>query len=389
MELQAFWLENLRKYSTLDELRRSAFFGDCGERLQRFLRTPQIFPFPNAVPRLRSFLRVAQWNIEKGKRFDAIQSRLQSSEILRWADVILLNEADHGMNRSQNRHVARALAERLEMHVAFGPAHFELTKGTGEELSLEGENRESLQGNAVLSRYPVLEGCVVPLPDSFEPYEFQEKRYGRRVCLWVRLQPGKRSLWVGSLHLELRNTPRWRARQMRHVLERLPGKEGDAYLLGGDLNTNTFSRGSAWRAVQSVARLLWASPSATKDRLLHPERGSEPLFKALSRSGFVWEGLNSSEETARAALFSLEEAGLFPELLLDGLRKRLDPYEGYLCFKLDWLVGKNVRPLTGGERTDPRAGVASSGPACLKEENAGSGRISDHRPIYADLELTQ
>jgi endonuclease/exonuclease/phosphatase family metal-dependent hydrolase len=303
--------------------------------------------------------------------------------------VILLNEADQGMNRSQNRHVARALAERLEMHMAFGPAHFELTKGTDEELSMEGNNGESLQGNAVLSRYPVLEGCVVPLPASFEPYEFQEKRFGRRNCLWVRLQPGKRSLWVGSVHLELRNTPRCRARQMRHVLEHLPGKEGEAYLLGGDLNTNTFSRGSAWRAMRSLSRLLCASPSATKDRLLHPERGSEPLFEVLSHNGFVWKGLNSPEETARAAIFSLEEAGLFPQLFLNMLKKRLDPYEGYLCFKLDWLLGKNLRPLTGGERTDRRAAIASLGPACLKEENAGPGRISDHRPIYADLELTQ
>jgi endonuclease/exonuclease/phosphatase family metal-dependent hydrolase len=387
MECQALWLEHLRKYKTLDALRQSDFFADCGERIERFLKTAQIIPFPGSAPRLHSFLRVAQWNIEKGKRFNAILKRLQTSEILKWADVLILNEADQGMNRSGNLHVARALAENLQMHTAFGPAHFELTKGTDDELALEGENRESLQGNAVLSRYPVLEACVVPLPASFEPYEFQEKRFGGRSCLWVRLQLRQCSLWVGSVHLELRNTPRDRAGQMRHVLEHLPGGDGESYLLGGDLNTNSFGRGTAWRTARSVARLLSSSLSRLNSQLLHPERGKEPLFKALTRHGFIWEGLNSYEETARADIYALEEVGFLPAALLKPLQRRLEAYQGYLCFKLDWLLGKNVLPLSGGQKKDMVAGVGALGPACLKGGNAGPDRISDHLPIYADLDL--
>ncbi len=377
----------MRQYKTLAELRKSDFFADCGAEMEQFLMTPQIISRAGAAPRLNSFMRVAQWNIEKGKRFGAILHRLQTDNVLKWADVLILNEADHGMNRSQNRHVACDLANNLGMHMAFGPAHLELTKGTDDELSLEGENRESLQGNAVLSRYPILEAQVVPLPVTFEPYEFEEKRYGWRNCLWVKLQSPKGFLWIGSVHLELRNTPRCRARQIAHIMENLPGGANDPYLLGGDLNVNSFSRGTLWRTVRSVSRLLTSSPSAVKDELLHPERGREPLFKTLCRHGFTWSGLNSSEETARAALNSLEEVGFFPASILNAVRKRLNPYNGYLCFKLDWLLGKNARALAGGQRHDLAANISSSDPGCRGGENAGPNRVSDHLPIYADLDL--
>jgi endonuclease/exonuclease/phosphatase family metal-dependent hydrolase len=387
MEPQNPWIENLRKYKTIEDLNRSDFFRSSGKEIESFLKTPQVAVFPGAVPRLDSFLRVVQWNIEKGKRFDAILDRLQSSDILKWADVVMLNEADQGMNRSQNRPVARALAESLGMNSAFAPAYIELTKGTEEELTLEGDNQESLQGNAILSRYPILNACVVPLPVSFEPYEFQEKRYGWRNCLWVQLQLRSSILWAGSLHLELRNTPQCRARQMGHILENLPGARNEAYLLGGDLNVNTFPRGTAWRMVRSAAQLLFCSPDKIKKQLLHPERGKEPLFDILDQHGFAWEAFNSNEETARTGIISLEEAGSLPESILKMLQKRLDPYQGYLCFKLDWLLGKNVPALAAGQKTDRRADVVSRSPACLKGENAGPLRMSDHLPIYADLDL--
>jgi endonuclease/exonuclease/phosphatase family metal-dependent hydrolase len=383
----AFWLENLQRYQTLKELRHSDFYADCGMQIEQFLATPQIVVSPRAVPRLSSFLRVAQWNIEKGKQFHAILQLLENSDALKWADVLILNEADRGMNRSRNRHIALEIADRLGMHMAFGPAHFELTKGTEEELWRDGENAESLQGNAVLSRYPILEAQIVPLPVSFEPYEFKEKRYGRRSCLWARLRLKKGNLRIGSVHLELRNTPRCRATQIIHIVKRLPGKEVDSYLLGGDLNSNSFRRGTLWRTLQSVLRLLSCAPSKVKTELLHPELGREPLFKAFRDSGFDWSGLNSSGETARAAIHSLEEIEFFPASILNAVRKRLDPYQGYLCFKLDWLLGKNIHALSGGQKQDKDTGIVSLDPGCLKIENSGPDRISDHLPIYADIDL--
>lgn len=387
MELQHFLLENLRAHKTIAGLRKSAFYADYGKQLESFLKTPQLFACPGARPRLRSFLRVAQWNIEKGKRFHEILDCLQSDDVLKWADVLILNEADYGMNRSQNRHVARDLAEALSMNMAFAPAHLELTPGTDEDRLPQGDNRESLQGNAILSRYPVLEAHTLQLPVTFEPYEFEEKRFGWRNCVWAGIELGQSLLWVGSAHLELRNTPGCRARQMLHIMENLPGSARESYILGGDLNTNGFSRGTFCRTLRSVFRLMLHSPPEMKSLLLHPERGSEPLFDVLEKHGFAWEGFNSSEETARTGIDSLEENSLLPVFLSERIRTRLEPYHGYLCFKLDWFLGKNMHALTGGQKRDIQTDIISSNPSCVKSDNAGAKRLSDHRPIYVDLDL--
>jgi hypothetical protein len=273
------------------------------------------------------------------------------------------------------------------MHAVFAPAHFELTKGVAEELSLEGDNRESLQGNAILSRYPILEAKIIPLPITFEPYAFHEKRFGRRNCLWVRLQLRESCLWVGATHFELRNAPADRAGQMSHIMKCLPGQENAMYLLGGDLNTNSFARGSVWRSVKAVLKLLFTPPSKMKYQLLRPECGREPVFKVLGQYGFMWEGFNSSEETARTEIGALEEAAFLPDPILKAFQKRLAPYEGYLSFKLDWLLGKNIRALGAGRKLDNRENVSSLRAGCLSMENAGSNRISDHLPVYADLDL--
>jgi endonuclease/exonuclease/phosphatase family metal-dependent hydrolase len=387
MEPHSFWLDNLRKYETLSRLKQSDFFARHGDELESFLRTAQMIPVPGARPLVGSFARVVQWNIEKGKRFKQILQRFRDDEVLRWADIIILNEADDGMIRSENRRVAREMAEELRMHAVFGPAHFELTKGTADELFLDGENTGSLQGNAVLSRYPIADARVVPLPVTFEPYEFEEKRFGARNCLWAKLQLGKSALWVGSVHLELRNTPLCRARQVHHILLNLPCADNEAVLLGGDLNTNSFSRGTGWRTLNSIVRLLIRSPERLKNELLHPESGGEPLFQILSRSGFEWDSLNSNEETARTRIDALEESGYLPDSFLRRLRKRLEPYQGHLCFKLDWFAGKNVRALKTGERTDVSTGVVSLKAGVAKGENYGPDRLSDHLPIYADFDL--
>jgi hypothetical protein len=232
-----------------------------------------------------------------------------------------------------------------------------------------------------------MDASVIPLPNTFEPYEFSEKRFGWRNCLWARLKLKKGFLWVGSVHLELRNTPKCRSRQVGYIMEHLPGKDHEPHLLGGDLNTNSFGRGTAWRTAKSLFRLLLISPAAMKNQLLHPEHGKEPLFGVLSRNGFCWEGFNSNGETARAPIDSLEEGDSIPSILLNVLKKRLASYNGYLIFKLDWLLGKNVKALAGGQKADVQTKVESLEADCISGENAGRNRISDHLPIYVDLDL--
>jgi endonuclease/exonuclease/phosphatase family metal-dependent hydrolase len=324
---------------------------------------------------------VAQWNLERGAQFPQILETLRSDERLKWADLILLNEADVGMSRSGNRHVARDIAESLGMHMVFGAAHLELTSGHQEE------NRESLQGNAVLTRYPVLEARIVPLPNCFEPYEFQEKRYGRRNCVWASLAVGGGTWWVGSTHLEVRNTPRCRARQMSRIMAALPGENHDPCLLGGDFNSNTFLRGTPWRTLAAACRLAMNSPSRVQAELIHPHAGKEPLFQVAHTAGFRWKEFNCREPTACAPLDGLEDARLLPSLVRRSIQKRLDRYQGYLSLKLDWFLARNARALTEKEMRDSDSGVFSSAPGRVAVIQKGPDRLSDHAPIFTDLRL--
>src|SRR5262245_13986591 len=115
MERHRFLVENLSRCATLAELRGTEFFARFGREIEELLSQPVIQRCPGAAPRLKSFLRVAQWNLEKGTQYGRILETLRSDEALKWADIILLNEADVGMSRSGNRHVASDLAQSLRM----------------------------------------------------------------------------------------------------------------------------------------------------------------------------------------------------------------------------------------------------------------------------------
>ena len=125
------------------------------DKLNRLLTTPFVRnrasdsgrgPLKPQQPQMGRFLRVAEWNIERGLEFDAIrlaftdakqfnslmedkQSKASDQDrehireqvgILKGADVLVLNEVDWGMNRTLFRNVAAELSEALEMNYAYG-----------------------------------------------------------------------------------------------------------------------------------------------------------------------------------------------------------------------------------------------------------------------------
>src|SRR5262249_56268686 len=69
--------------------------------------SPELTPYAaGAADRVR----LAQWNIEHGNQFDAIERALMTHPDLAAADIVTLNEVDLGMARSGNRDVAGELA---------------------------------------------------------------------------------------------------------------------------------------------------------------------------------------------------------------------------------------------------------------------------------------
>ena len=163
--------------------------------LHRETATPDPQPRRPNVEGLGPVLRVGVWNIERGLNFELIRSALGgSSEFLRLAgmragsrkkevesqlamlqgvDVLILNEADWGMKRTEYRDVTREFAAALHTNYAFGVEFVEVDPvfdlGTQsvhlpdaqedrrlqQDLQVDRERYPGLHGTAVLSRYPI------------------------------------------------------------------------------------------------------------------------------------------------------------------------------------------------------------------------------------------
>jgi endonuclease/exonuclease/phosphatase family metal-dependent hydrolase len=303
------------------------------------------------------FIKVVAWNIEKGKRWPLLEQCL-SHETIRSADVVCLNEVDEGMARSGNLRIAHEIGKRLGMKVVFGQSFKELTKGFGDELLAPGENTTAIQGNAILTRFPVLDSENLLLPSCFDHLKRPEKREGNRHALIVRLDCGAgRQLTVANAHLEVFGAMRCRSVQMKYLLTRLPA--GPA-IVAGDFNTNTFSRGSALHTLKALAVLAFTDVGA---RVLAPWR-YEKLFQHLSAAGFSWQPFNDTRPTCSVELASLEERVRVPAVIRRWILSRYR----VLPLRLDFICCRGLKAVSPGR-------TVTNLPA----------QPSDHLPVACEL----
>jgi endonuclease/exonuclease/phosphatase family metal-dependent hydrolase len=380
-------IAQLGRFKTARELRASELYRKYRERIAALLETPRLFECDEARPLLRDFVRVAQWNIEKGKHLEAVIETFREHPVLRHADLISLNETDVGMNRSGHRFVARELGVALGMHVVFAPAYLEFSKGYGEDLRMPGENTIALQGNAILTRYPLRRPRIIELPVCFDHFEHAEKRIGRRIAVAVEVEIGGRQVSFVSAHLEVRNSPACRARQMAAIIADLEQDGASAAIIAGDFNTNTFLRGGRWRTARAGLRIALRDADRLVCELAQPQL-REPLFALLERHGFTERGYNGAEITCRTPMRGFEDGSRLPQSLRKAFERRLAQHNYQLDFRLDWIVGRGTSPLNADEAVDGISGVPSLPPQTIARLQDEKGRaISDHDPITADVKI--
>lgn len=154
----------------------------------------------------KSKLSVVEWNIERGSRW------LESMDVLKKMnpDILILNEADIGMARTGQLHVARAVAFILGMNYAWGLEFLELTNGNREEQNQTAGimNNLGLHGNAIISKYPIYDAKIIrnSIGDYFSNKNIGltaggfEKRLGGRMLLLANIALPENSVVVGSIH---------------------------------------------------------------------------------------------------------------------------------------------------------------------------------------------
>ncbi len=330
------------------------------EKLDTLLSTPivsndatlaGVSPHRPLVDGLGPVLRVASWNIERGLNFDLIRLALSDPDgfqqaaarqraldparqaaierqlkTLRDADIVVLNEVDLGMKRTDYRDVARDLAHALGMNYVFGVEFVEvdrlgdlgvekvqlddpaLAHQMREELRPDPDRYLGLHGSAILSHYPIANARIFRLPvchDWFgteraeisklekgkrlaankvflERIEREVRRGGRMAIIADVKIPDLREgvATVVNVHLENKCKPGCRARQMDELLSQIKEMEHPV-IVAGDLNTTgtdgtpTSIRREIMKRVKNyefwvTQALKWGTPASLPLAVLTP-----------------------------------------------------------------------------------------------------------------------
>jgi endonuclease/exonuclease/phosphatase family metal-dependent hydrolase len=382
-------VESLKPFTNFKQMRHSDEYRKHEQTLNALFNEPRIYQAGEAEPRLQAFLRVVVWNIERGTQFDGIIEALNHHPVLRYADLLLLNELDDGMLRSGNRNVAEELSRAVSAHAIYGVEYLEFTKGTGEELQLPGNNTTALHGNAILTRYRFSNPQLLRLPRCENNFESAERRIGGRLGIFADIEIGNAKLLATTAHLDVVNTPPCRARQLRAALQSIEARSQALsnspvkIIIGGDFNTHTFARGGQFRTLKNTLRIL----GSNRQRLARSLMKKELAVKELERFGYEVDALNDGLPTSSSMVSALDDKSSLPAPVRWWAMRRVGPDGIRLEFRLDWLAARGIQVLQEGEVTDARTGVASLNPQTIKNLMHNGKALSDHDPIVADVLL--
>ena len=273
-------------------------------------RARGVKPLLPSTPQLGTFLRIVQWNIARGVEYDAVRTAftnpasfadyidstaqahgsdepntvMQQVALLQQADVVVLNEVDWGIKRSDYRNTAAELATALGMNYAFGVEFVEVDpialgiekfeelsekdrRELNAEITVDPNRYRGLHGSAILSRFPLqnvrlqqfkhqphdwykkeLEGAK-PLERGkrkagelvFREKIQREVRRGGRMMLTAeivdeRIPAGR--LTIVATHLEGKTKPQGRRKQLAELLRSIKDTAGPI-VVAGDMNTST------------------------------------------------------------------------------------------------------------------------------------------------------
>lgn len=378
--------QELAKFRSTSEMKNSELYKTLQPQIDRIMQSMELCRRSSAQKQSgRTSLRATAWNIERGSEFEGLLSIFSTHPDIKKSDVLLITELDYGMIRSQNRHVARELAEALNINSAFAASYINLEKGSGMEIETTGENKESLHGNAVFSPHPLEDPFAVRLINGKDKMKGREKRLGSQVAVGATIMHPSGPFRAVSIHLDAHSTQKHRSDQMKMILEhvekmspRLP------ILLGGDWNTTTYNSRNAFFTIMGYwKRVFMGVRNVIQNHFPYPDRYFErELFEALEDHGYTYKDLNvpggcTLHYDVEDLAANGRMADLIPFWCFWFINWALARNKGRCSLKLDWFAGKNVEPHDGH----------SCRIAC--EVHDRKHPLSDHDPIILDFRLKQ
>lgn len=374
-------LEELRGFRALADFARTPGYARVRKSLDQIAEYAEwdlsIATPLSAIP--ASGFCVVAWNIERGRQLSSLSTLLKTDPELARADVLLLSESDSGMLRSGNVNIARELARDLGMNYVFANSFFCMDLGDVGERSLQGDNTEGLHGVAVLSRFPIQSFAVQRLPVARNYFDSDERRWGARRALHVRLLLEAHECLFTTAHFEVHTSPAERRDQLAPLLH--AGQTERFHVIGADLNTSTYDVSSKPRLLLDILwKMLRFGFEGTVNQYLVPHQHFErKLFELLEREGYGWRAFNdlghpTIEYDVHDPIHRAKTLGKVPPIVLRWVERRLKPWNGVVGLKLDWFAVKGFSEKGAVPRV--RRNLAING-----------ARASDHDPISLCLQF--
>jgi endonuclease/exonuclease/phosphatase family metal-dependent hydrolase len=386
-ELQPYFSE-LAQFNSTKALLSSQLYAKLQPEIERVLTSvaqenfaPPVSPQASRSP----VIRATAWNIERGIRFESILRVLEEHPTISHSDVLLMTELDYGMARTDNRFVAREIAQKLQLNYVFSPCYINMNKGSGLEVHTTGENTQALHGNAIFSRYPLTRAHLLALPNGKDKMRDNEKRLGSQTATIADMEHPTGTVRLVSLHLDAHSTQRHRHRQMKLLLDHLDTLRPQIpVLIGGDWNTSTYnSRRAVYTILGFFRRVMMGVGNVIRNHYVHPERWFERgLFKELEKRGYDYQNLN--EPGVGTFPYDVKDLAVntnmgdwIPKWCFWFLNRALEPHGGRCSLKLDWFAGKGVK-------ADPE-----NRPRVFTNLDDAAGKLSDHDAIVLDFTVSK
>ena len=369
------YLQELARFETTKALEESPAYRRLQAEIGAVLSHVWQEELAGSAVTYKESIGVVAWNIERGIRVDAIIHMVRAHPELQSADVLLLSEVDWGMARTNNCFIAREIAVALGLNYAFAPCYLALTKGAGVEKAANGNNEESLHGNAVLSRFPILAVHSLALPNGKDKMKGTEKRIGCQRAVIADIEHPLGTFRAVCLHLDAHSSQNHRHRQMCRVLDHLQTLSPKLpVLIGGDWNTTTHDTSRALYSILGYfRRVLMGVRSVVSKHYPYPDRWFERhLFRELERHGFNYRDLNNPGQCTlhydvNDIASNLNLGEWLPQWCFWFINWALQRTGGSCSMKLDWFAGQGIK--------------RTAEPLVLQGLHDGGFPVSDHDPI--------
>lgn len=411
------------------------------------------------------YIRIASWNINRSINTDNIKSIFvnpdlfvsnlktknpkivekvkKQAEILKYSDVIILNEVDAGMPRSGYKRVIEELGKAIGYNYAYGVEFLEvdpvqlgledyklfkkkeLLGAEGiEKFEVDRSKYRGLHGNAILSRFPIENVRILRLPQPYDWYNSEKekprrfetiRRYisrklfkegvtreirigGRMALIADIIVPQLNTpITVVSTHLENRTSPKYRNEQVKSILDNIKDLDNPV-VLAGDFNTSCYYGGPTSDffakalipfinpifATMNILR-KYSNPTVKHIPIIFPNKESE-LFDTIRKAEFCdckpfgFRVRKKASSNCRKCVLSYSN-----EKNLRGFKPTFafERSFGLAKYKLDWIFVKSNNNILSKNGTSKLARLR--GRTLYELNYIKKGQLSDHAPITVDI----